>query len=192
MIRILLVDSDRGRGAVISQALLDSNMGCDIFRPNLDANLIKAVESYHPDVIIIEVDAPSRDTLEHLSIINEYNPKPVVMFAENDDSNLIRKAIQSGVSAYVVDGISQNRIKTILEVAIARFREYQALKDELTQTKHQLADRKLIEKAKGFLMKQAGLDEDTAFKQLRKMAMDKGKPLSEIAANVVSVAELLG
>lgn len=191
VIKVLLVDSDRGRGAVIAQALLDSDMGCDIFRPDLEANLIKTVESYHPDVIIIEVDAPSRDTLEHLAIINELNPKPVVMFAENDDSNLIRKAIQSGVSAYVVDGVAQNRIKSILEVAIARFREYQALKDELAQTKHQLADRKLIEKAKGFLMKQAGIDEDTAFKQLRKLAMDKGKPLAEIAANVVSVAELL-
>jgi response regulator NasT len=191
LVRVLLLDENRGRGALIAQALTDSGSDFEILRPDVNINLIKLVESFHPDVIIIEVDSPSRDTLEHLSIINEHNPKPVVMFSSDDDSALIGKAIRSGVSAYVVDGLAHNRVLSILEVAIARFREYQALKDELTQTKHQLADRKVIEKAKGFLMKQKGIDEDAAFKALRKMAMDKGQSIAEVAASVMAVAELL-
>lgn len=190
-VRVLLLDEDRGRGALIAQALIDSDSGFEILRPDVNTNLIKLVESFHPDVIIIEVDSPSRDTLEHLSIINEHNPKPVVMFSSDDDSLLIGKAIRSGVSAYVVDGLAHNRVLSILEVAIARFREYQALKEELTQTKHRLADRKVIEKAKGFLMKQKLMTEDDAFKVLRKMAMDKGQSIAEVAASVMAVAELL-
>lgn len=191
MIKVLLVDADRGRGAMIERALLDAAL-YEILRPETDANLMRLVEDFHPDVIIIEVDSPSRDTLEHLAIINELNPKPVVVFAEDNDSALIGKAIRSGVSAYVVDGLAHHRVLGIMEVAIARFREYQALRDELSNTKSQLADRKVIEKAKGFLMKQKQMNEDEAFKALRKMAMDKGIALSDIAAQVVSVAELLG
>jgi response regulator NasT len=186
-----LLDENRGRGALIAQALMDSGSDFNVFRPDVTGNLIKLVESFTPDVIIIEVDSPSRDTLEHLAIINEHNPKPVVVFSNDDDSALIGKAIRSGVSAYVVDGLAHNRVLGILEVAMTRFREYQALKEELMQVKSQLADRKVIEKAKGFLMKQKGIDEDTAFKALRKMAMDKGKGVAEVAAAVVSVAELL-
>jgi len=191
MIKVLLLDEDRGRGALIAQALSDAGSDFNVFRPDVTSNLIKLVESYTPDVIIIEVDSPSRDTLEHLAIINEHNPKPVVVFSNDDDSSLIGKAIRSGVSAYVVDGLAHNRVLGILEVAMTRFREYQALKEELTNAKNQLADRKLIEKAKGFLMKQKGIDEESAFKALRKMAMDKGKSLAEVASNVVSVADLL-
>lgn len=191
MIKVLLVDDDRGRGAMIEQALSDVGDVYEILRPDAQANLMKLVETFQPDVIIIEVDSPSRDTLEHLAIINELNPKPVVVFAEDSDAALIGKAIRSGVSAYVVDGLAHHRVVGILEVAIARFREYQALREELTNTKSQLADRKVIEKAKGFLMKQKSIDEDEAFKALRKMAMDKGINLSEVAANVVAVAELL-
>lgn len=192
MIKVLLLDEDRGRGALIAQALSDSGADFDIVRPDVGGNLIKQVESFMPDVIIIEVDSPSRDTLEHLAIINEHNPKPVVVFSNDHDSTLIGKAIRSGVSAYVVDGLAHNRVLGILEVAMTRFREYQALKEELLQTKHQLADRKVIEKAKGFLMKQKKVDEAEAFKALRKMAMDRGQSLADVATSVMAVAELLG
>jgi response regulator NasT len=191
MVRVLLLDEDRARGALIAQALSDSGADFDIKRPDVNINLIKLVESFQPDVIIIEVDSPSRDTLEHLSIINEHNPKPVVMFSSDHDSSLIGKAIRSGVSAYVVDGLAHNRVLGILELAIARFREYQALKDELLQTKNQLADRKVIEKAKGLLIKHKGMDEESAFKAMRKMAMDKSQSLSDVAHNIVSVMALL-
>jgi response regulator NasT len=192
MVRVLLLDEDRARGALIAQALSDSGSDFDINRPDVNTNLIKLVESFQPDVIIIEVDSPSRDTLEHLSIINEHNPKPVVMFSSDHDSSLIGKAIRSGVSAYVVDGLAHHRVLGILELAIARFREYQALKDELLQTKNQLADRKVIEKAKGLLIKHKGMDEEAAFKAMRKMAMDKGQSLSDVAHNIVSVMALIG
>ncbi len=106
-INVLLLDENRGRGALIAQALMDSGSDFNVFRPDVTGNLIKLVESFAPDVIIIEVDSPSRDTLEHLAIINEHNPKPVVVFSNDDDSVLIGKAIRSGVSAYVVDGLAQ-------------------------------------------------------------------------------------
>lgn len=191
MLKVLLVDDNRGRGAMIEQALLDSPDDYQVLRPETEANLIRLVENFMPDVIIIEVDSPSRDTLEHLAIINELNPKPVVMFAEDNDRQLIGKAVRSGVSAYVVDGLSHHRVINILEVAIARFREYQALKEELVQTKNKLADRKIVEKAKGLLMTQKQVSEEEAYKALRKMAMDKGITLAEVAANVVAVLELL-
>lgn len=192
MIKVLLIDDDRGRGALIERALMDATRDAyDVLRPEAGVSLIKLVESFHPDVIIIEVDSPSRDTLEHLAIINELNPKPVVVFSEDDDAQLIARAIRSGVSAYVVDGLEHHRISSILEVAIARFREYQALKDELAHTKNQLADRKVIEKAKGFLMKQKRVDESEAFGLLRKMAMDQGLSLGDVAARVMTVAELM-
>ena len=99
MTKVLLIDEDRGRGALIEQALADSLPTCEIMRPMVDVNLIKTVESFQPDVIIIEVDSPSRDTLEHLAIINDLFPKPVVMFAEDNDSQLIGKAYSSGLRA---------------------------------------------------------------------------------------------
>lgn len=191
MIKVLLIDEDRGRGALIEQALKNSEAEFHVLRPDVHENLIKLVESFMPDVIIIEVDSPSRDTLEHLAIINEHNPKPVVVFANDDDSALIGQAIRSGVSAYVVDGLSHRRVKGILQVAMTRFREYQALKDELSKTKHQLADRKLIDKAKGLLMKERAMSEAEAFEAMRKMAMNKGKSIAEVAQSIISVMELL-
>ena len=114
------------------------------------------------------------------------------MFSEDDDSNSIHHAIEAGVSAYIVDAFSGRRVKPLMEVAIARFREYQALKDELEKTKTSLEERKLVDRAKGMLMERQGMSESEAHQALRKLAMDQGKKLGEAARNIISVMELLG
>jgi response regulator NasT len=125
-------------------------------------------------------------------MISRNKPKPIVMFAEKTDSATIEQAVRAGVSAYIVDGLSDTRLKPIMDVAIARFREFHALKEELQRTKTDLADRKDIEKAKGIIMRQRQCDESEAYTALRKMAMDTNKKLGDVARSVIEVASLLG
>jgi response regulator NasT len=126
-----------------------------------------------------------------MAILHRDNPRPVVMFAEEGDSGTIERAVRAGVSAYVVDGLNPSRVKPIVDVAIARFREFQALRQELQETRSQLADRKQIDRAKGLLMKHRGLDEQEAYAAMRKMAMDRGQKMGEVANNIIAVLELL-
>jgi response regulator NasT len=188
--RVMLVDDTPTRSAILEQALLDQGF-IVVCRLKSAQGLIKNVDIHQPDIIIMDLESPDRDTLESMTVLNQHNPKPVIMFSDEGDSKIISQAIQAGVSAYIVDGINPRRVKPILDVAIARFREYQALRKELKQTRDQLADRKIIDKAKGLLMKTKGLDEDQAYHAMRKMAMDQGKPLVDIAQNILSVMELL-
>ncbi|MEH6447693.1 MAG: ANTAR domain-containing protein [Oleispira sp.] len=188
--RVMLVDDTPTRSAILEQALLDQGLTV-VCRLESAQSLIKNVEIHQPDIIIMDLESPDRDTLENMTVLNQHNPKPVIMFSEEGDSKIITQAIQAGVSAYIVDGLNPLRVKPILDVAIARFREYQALRKELKQTRDQLADRKIIDKAKGLLMKTKGLDEEQAYHAMRKMAMDQSKPLVEIAQNILSVMELL-
>lgn len=188
--RVMLVDDTPTRSAILEQALLDQGL-IVVCRLESAQGLIKNVEIHQPDIIIMDLESPDRDTLENMTVLNQHNPKPVIMFSEEGDSQVISQAIQAGVSAYIVDGLNPHRVKPILDVAIARFREYQALRKELKQTRDQLADRKIIDKAKGLLMKTKGLDEEQAYHAMRKMAMDQSKPLVDIAQNILSVMELL-
>ncbi|MER2602802.1 MAG: ANTAR domain-containing protein, partial [Candidatus Competibacter phosphatis] len=144
-----------------------------------------------PDVILIDIDLPDRDTLEQLRDVGRNQPKPIVMFAERSDSETTAAALRAGVSAYVVDDLNPRRLKPIMDVAIARFREYQALRRELEETRNQLADRKIVEKAKGLLMKQRNLSEQEAYQSLRKLAMDRNQRVGEVARTVVSLLEML-
>ncbi len=189
-LRVLLIDRSSGRAAILEQALKDAGY---VVAAKLTGvtNLYNEVERVEPDVIIIDLDSPDRDTLEQMREISRDRPKPVVMFAEDDDSDTIRQAVKAGVSAYVVDGLSAKRVKPLMEVAIARFREYQALREELLHAKVSLAERKVVEKAKGLLMQRRGMSEDEAYKALRKMAMDGNKRIAEVAENILAVADLL-
>lgn len=187
---VMLVDDTPTRAALLEQALTDQGLSV-VCRLESAQGLMKRVEDHQPDIIIMDLESPDRDTLENMSVLNQHNPKPIIMFADEDDSQVIEQAVQAGVSAYIVDGINPKRVKTIMDVAIARFREYQALKNELEKTRNQLADRKTIDKAKGLLMKTKGLDEEQAYHAMRKMAMDQSKPLVDIAENILSVMELL-
>jgi len=186
----MLVDNTPSRSVILEQALLDQGL-IVVCRPESAQGLIKNVEIHQPDIIIMQLESPDQNTLENMAVLNQHNPKPVILFCDDGDSKIITQAVQAGVSAYIVDDLNPNRVKSILDVAIARFSEYQVLRKELKLTRDQLADRKIIDKAKGLLMKTKGLDEEQAYHAMRKMAMDQSKPLVDIAQNILSVMALL-
>ena len=191
MLKVMLVDDDPGRGAILRQALTDA--GYAVFKcPLRGVNLLAELQRSGADVIIVDMDVPDRDTLESVRHINRDFPRPVVMYAESADADIMRQAVQAGVSAYVVDDINPRRVKPILEVAVARFKEFQALRDELEKTRNTLAERKVVDRAKGILMKKRGMDEETAYQAMRKLAMDRNQRLADVARTVVDMAELLG
>lgn len=188
---VMLVDDETERAAMVEQELQAQGYTV-VCRLTTTAALRHHVERVQPDIVIIDMDSPDRDTLEHMSVVNQHNPRPIVFFADSDDSSdNIRAAIKAGVSAYIVDGLKPNRVKPILDVAIARFEEFQNLRSELLQTKTELDDRKVIEKAKGMLMKHQGCDEEQAFRTLRKLAMDRSQKLVDVARSVIQVLEVL-
>lgn len=188
--RVMLVDDDRERIGLLDDAL--SAAGHQVIARLLASDdLLSAVTAHQPDVILIDVDAPSRDTLESLGQISRERPRPIVLFAQASDSETIRRAMRAGVSAYVVDGLASSRLKPVIDVAIARFQEFQGLKRELENTRLKLADRRDVEKAKGLLMKRRGLDEGTAYETLRRMAMDRNQRLGDVARSLIAAAEVL-
>jgi len=188
---VLLIDENRGRSALLERALNDAGYSV-IAKINTGEDIVAQVRKHQPDVIIVDLESPDRDTLEHMHTINRDQPRPIVMFAEDEDSSAIHKAIKAGVSAYIVDGLNSKRVKPVMEVAITRFREYQALRDELTQARVSLEERKLIDRAKALLIKRQAMSEKEAYQALRKLAMDRGIRLVEAARNLISVMELLG
>jgi len=189
--RVLVVDETAGRAELLSAALVLAGYEVTASLSSPLA-LLKTIEQLQPDVIVIDTDSPSRDVLEHLGMVSRLTPRPVVMFTSDGSEAAIRAATRAGVAAYVVDGLDENRIKTIVDVAIARFEEVQGLRDQLAEANTQLADRKVIERAKGLLMKSRNLDEPSAYAALRKAAMDRKLKLSEVAQRIVDAADLLG
>jgi two-component system, response regulator / RNA-binding antiterminator len=189
-LRILLVDDMPERLAVLKDAL--TRAGCTVAgvaTPGDD--LSRVVREHQPDVIIIDVDSPSRDTLESLRAINRDLPRPIVMFVDHSDSRAIEEAMKAGVSAYVIDGLNAQRVKPIIDVAIARFKEYQTLRSELERTKSSLQDRKIIDRAKGILMEQRRISEDEAYRALRRLAMEQNRRLVDVAQQLIAFAQVL-
>jgi response regulator NasT len=189
-LRVIIVDERPERAALLEAALAEAGHRV-VARLGGRADLADRVEELEPDVIVVDMECPDRDTLEDMSRISDLRPRPMVMFVDRSDSASIQAAVQAGVSAYVVGGLSAERVKSVLEVAIARFNEFQALRRELESARSSLAERKVIERAKGILMKHRGMDEEEAFRALRKMAMDKKVRLGAVAREVVAAAELL-
>jgi response regulator NasT len=189
MIRIMLVDDQPARFQVLEKALTAQGYKV-VAKVTTADNIQMEVELSQPDVIIADLDNPGRDTLESMQAITRKRPRPIVMFTNDGDAATIELAVKSGVTAYIVDGMSPDRIRPILDVAIMRFREFQTLRSELELTRMQLSDRKLIDKAKGLLMKK-GMSEDQAYHRLRKMAMDRNMKLPELARSIIAAAELL-
>jgi len=185
-----VVDEDPARAAVLESGLLaaDAEIVATV-APSED--LVARVRAVRPDIIIVDMDSPRRDTLESMRTISRDQPLPIVMFVDTADSGLIEEAMRAGVSAYVIDGLAAKRVKPVLDVAIARFKEVQGLRAELAKTKASLGERKVIERAKGLLMQQRGLSEDDAFRALRKLAMDKNQRLVEVAQALLTYAQLL-
>ncbi len=155
-------------------------------------DLPQAVAQHKPDVIIVDAESPSRDALEQLCAVNAAAPRPIVMFTEERDQAVIRASVQAGVTAYVVDGLSPSRLQPLLDVAITRFQEEQQLRNKLETTERQLAERKLVEKAKGILIDKRGMTEEAAYQLLRKTAMERGQRIGEVARNLIDASKLLG
>lgn len=157
----------------------------DVFLPDRLAQI-------SPDMVIVDAESGARDTLEHVVVATRDARRPIVLFTNDDDTSHVGAAIASGVTAYVVSGLSADRVKPVLEIALARFEHEESLRRELADARTQLSDRKTIDRAKGILMKRQGLPEGEAYALLRKAAMDKGLKLVEVAQRIVDVADLLG
>ncbi len=157
-----------------------------------DMYLPERIAQLQPDMIIVDAESDARDVLEHIVIATRDERRPIVMFTESDDTESMEAAMAAGVSAYIVAGLQSDRIKPVLQVALARFRREQKLLDELSDTKSKLAERKIIERAKGLLMERQRFTEEQAFQKLRSMAMSKNLKLSEVAQRILDVEDLLG
>lgn len=157
-----------------------------------DLYLPERIQQLQPDMIIIDAESDARDVLEHIVIATRDERRPIVLFTEDDKTSSMDAAMAAGVSAYIVAGLQAERIKPVLNVALARFKQEQKLLIELSDTKHKLAERKVIERAKGLLMTHHRLSEDQAYQKLRSMAMNKNLKLSDIAQRILDVEDLLG
>ncbi|MGB7502038.1 MAG: ANTAR domain-containing protein [Azonexus sp.] len=190
MLTVLVIDESRSRAGEICAGLALAGYQVAAILAGAE-NLTAEVERLQPDVILIDTESPSRDTLEHLAAMNKNMPRPVVVFTQEEARETMRDALKAGVSAYVVDGLDPKRIKTIVDVARVRFEDTQALRRELDEVSKKLSDRKLVDKAKGVLMKARGLDEDAAYHAMRKLAMERSQPLVKVARDIIDMARVL-
>ena len=189
-LKIAVVDPQRERADVIEEGLRDAGYR-DIHHISEMSGLLERLSELAPDVILIDLENPNRDVLEQMFEVSRLVSRPIAMFVDDSDMSMIEAAVEAGVGAYVVDGMKKERIKAILATAITRFNTFSRLQSELQATKAALAERKVIDRAKGILMKAKGLTEEEAYALLRKTAMSQSRKLSEIAQSIVTAAELL-
>ncbi|MDV7144406.1 ANTAR domain-containing protein [Tropicimonas sp. TH_r6] len=187
---IVIVEQDRERALLIVDSLRASG-DHEIHVISERHGLARLISERNPDVVLVDVASPSRDMLEELTLASSPLDRPVAMFVDQSSDSLTRAAIEAGVSAYVVDGMAPGRIKPVLDAAITRFHMFQSMRAELAATKRALEERKIIDRAKGVLMKARGLSEDEAYALLRKTAMDQGKKMVDVAEALVTAAGLL-
>ena len=187
---IVVVEQDRTRAIDIVNALRDSG-GHDIHVIGDNSGLSRRVATLNPDIVLIDIDHPTRDILEELTLASGPLERPVAMFVSGAAGNLAKAAVEAGVSAYVVDGLHPDRLKPVMDTAIARFQIMRQMRVELDETRRALEERKVIDRAKGVLMKARQIDEDAAYAILRKAAMDQGQRVAEVAQSLVTAAGLL-
>ncbi len=186
----MLVHDSREEVSLLKEGLLAA--GYDVIEVATAATaLLERVAAVQPDVIIIDADSPTRDTLEQLSFVSARQPRPIVLFTEDRENATIQAALRAGVSAYVVAGMQPERLQPILDVALARFAQERALKEELASAQARLSERKVVERAKGLLMKRKGVDEEEAYRLMRRLAMDRNRRLLDVAQQIIDVSDLL-
>ena len=190
MLRVLLVDDNAARAAAVRHGLQAD--GCTVVDVVPDAaDLVARVRAAAAEVIVCDLDNPSRDAIESMRVLHRDEPRPVVMFVDQSDPASIGAAMEAGVAAYVIEGLSPGRVKSVVDVAIARFTAHQALKKELEDTRSALNERKLVERAKGILMDGKGMTEDEAHRALRRLAMEQGRKLADVADSVIALEAML-
>lgn len=187
---IVVVETDRDRAFMIVDGLRDAGE-FDIQVISEPSGLARQIQMRDPDVVLIDIANPSRDVLEELTLASGAMDRPVAMFVDRSEDGMTAAAVEAGVSAYVVDGLQAARLKPVLDAAIARFRLFQRMRTELAETKRALEERKVIDRAKGMVMKARGIGEDEAYALLRKAAMDQNKRVAEVAQALVTAAGLL-
>ncbi len=188
--KIVIVDESPIRAAILEEGLREAGY-VDVQHIREMQNLLARVYALDPDVIVIDLENPSRDVLEQMFQVSRAVRRPVAMFVDQSDSEAARASVEAGVSSYIVDGLKKERIKPILDLCISRFNAFSKLQDELERTKSALEDRKIIDRAKGIVMKLKGLTEEEAYVLLRSTAMREKKKIGDIAQSIITAAELL-
>lgn len=188
--RILLVDQNVTRASILEEGLKEAGYP-DVTVVRDMQNLLRRIVDEDPDVIFIDLENPNRDVLEQMFQVSRCVRRPVAMFVDRSDTDMIKAAVEAGVGAYVVDGLKKERVKAILDMAVSRYHAFSGLREELETAKQALSERKVVERAKGILMKEKGLTEETAYALMRKAAMNEGKRVLEIAQAVVTATGLL-
>lgn len=188
---VVVIDENDVRAAILEDGLREAGF-VGVTRLSDTTNLMRQLVSLDPDVIIIDLENPSRDVLEQMFQVSRSVSRPVAMFVDQSDSEMTNAAMDAGVSAYVVDGLKKERVKTIVDMAISRFNTFSKLRTELEEARTELADRKVIERAKGIMMHARKISEDEAYTLLRRTAMTQKRRLADIAQSVITASDLLG
>jgi two-component system, response regulator / RNA-binding antiterminator len=189
-LKIVIVDENPIRAAILEDGLREAGYA-HVVHLNETSHLLTRIYSIDPDVILIDLENPSRDVLEQMFQMSRVVKRPIAMFVDQSDAASIEAAVDAGVSAYIVGGLHKERIKNILDLCISRFNAFARLQDELDRTRTALDERKVIDRAKGILMKARKLNEEEAYALLRRTAMNEKKKIAEVAQSVVTAAELL-
>lgn len=187
---ILVIDENPARAAVLGDGLREAGH-VDVVHLDTTRELLRRIFEIDPDVILIDLESPSRDVLEQMFQVSRTVKRPVAMFVDQSDTASIEASVDAGVSAYIVDGLKKERVKSILDMTISRFNAFDHLRQELQRARDELADRKIIERAKGILMKQKAIEEAEAYRLMRSAAMNGKMKLADVARSIVTAAELL-
>jgi two-component system, response regulator / RNA-binding antiterminator len=188
--KIVIVDESPIRAAILEEGLREAGY-TSVVRISEMQSLLARIYALDPDIIVIDLENPSRDILEQMFQVSRAVRRPIAMFVDQSDSASIQASVDAGVSAYIVDGLKKERIKSILDLCVSRFNAFAKLQDELDRTKMALEERKVIDRAKGILMKVKGLTEEEAYVLMRSTAMREKKKIGEIAQSILTASELL-
>ena len=191
MLKVAIVDEDPARAALVADGLREGG-AVEVLTLESTANLLRNLVAFDPHVVIIDLDDPGRDVLEQMFQIGRVVQRPVAMFVDRAREGDVERAIEAGVSAYVVDGLRPSRVRPVVDAAITRYRAFARLRSELDQTRGALADRRDVDRAKALLMSRRGMDEETAYRVLRDRAMSERRRIGEVARDLIEAARLLG
>jgi two-component system, response regulator / RNA-binding antiterminator len=186
---IAVVDLSRARAAIVEEGLRAAGVDRVVVIADT-GDLLQRLAEVNPDVVVIDLESPSRDLLEQMFQVSRVVERPVAMFVDQSDTAMMQAAVDAGISAYVVDGLKPDRVKPIIDIAILRFNAFARLQKELSEAKTELADRKVIDRAKGLLMAAKRMSEEDAYALLRRTAMNEKRKLADIARSIVTAAEL--